>query len=116
MGATACTPPFRPFWPSFTASSPAPARGGLATYIPELTKADPEWFGICLVTMDGVAYSAGDIDQMFTMQSVSKPFVYATALADRGPQFLIRKVGVEPSGDAFNSISLDPQLVRRSIR
>ena len=84
-------------------------RGGLATYIPELTKADPEWFGICLVTMDGVAYSVGDIDQTFTMQSISKPFVYATALADRGPQFLIRKVGVEPSGDAFNSISLDPQ-------
>ena len=84
-------------------------RGGLATYIPELTKADPEWFGICLVTMDGVAYSVGDIDRMFTMQSISKPFVYATALADRGPQFLIRKVGVEPSGDAFNSISLDPQ-------
>ena len=84
-------------------------RGGLATYIPELTKADPEWFGICLVTMDGVAYAAGDDDRMFTMQSVSKPFVYATALADRGPQFLIRKVGVEPSGDAFDSISLDPQ-------
>src|SRR6185369_8505311 len=38
-------------------------RGGLATYIPELTKADPEWFGICLVTMDGVAYSVGDTGQ-----------------------------------------------------
>ena len=84
-------------------------RGGLAGYIPELTKADPEWFGICLVTMDGVAYSVGDTGQTFTMQSVSKPFVYATALADRGPQFLSDKVGVEPSGDAFNSISLDPQ-------
>ena len=84
-------------------------RGGLAGYIPELTKADPEWFGICLVTMDGVAYSVGDTGQTFTMQSVSKPFVYATALADRGPRFLSDKVGVEPSGDAFNSISLDPQ-------
>ena len=84
-------------------------QGKLATYIPELTKADPQWFGICLVTMDGVAYSVGDTDQMFTIQSVSKPFVYATALADRGQQFVAGKVGVEPSGDAFNSISLHSQ-------
>ena len=47
--------------------------------------------------------------QLFTMQSISKPFVYATALADRGQPFVSGKVGVEPSGDAFNSISLDPQ-------
>ncbi len=84
-------------------------RGALANYIPELANADPQWFGICLVTMDGVAYSVGDTDQLFTMQSISKPFVYATALADRGEQFVTSKVGVEPSGDAFNSISLDPQ-------
>jgi glutaminase len=85
------------------------SRGALATYIPELANADPQWFGICLVTLDGVAYSVGDTEPMFTMQSISKPFVYATALADRGQQLLASKVGVEPSGDAFNSISLDPQ-------
>ena len=84
-------------------------RGALANYIPELANADPHWFGICLVTMDGVAYSVGDTDQLFTMQSISKPFVYATALADRGEQFVTSKVGLEPSGEAFNSISLDPQ-------
>jgi len=84
-------------------------RGELASYIPELAKADPQWFGICVVTMDGVAYSVGDTEQLFTVQSISKPFVYATALADRGQPFVARKVGVEPSGDAFNSISLDPQ-------
>jgi glutaminase len=83
--------------------------GELASYIPELTKADPEWFGICLVTLDGVAYSVGDAGQQFTIQSISKPFVYATALADQGRDFVLAKVGVEPSGDAFNSISLDPQ-------
>lgn len=85
------------------------ASGELASYIPELTKADPEWFGICLVTVDGVAYQVGDADQPFTIQSISKPFVYATALADQGRDRVLRKVGVEPSGDAFNSISLDPQ-------
>lgn len=83
--------------------------GELASYIPELTKADPDWFGICLVTMDGVAYCVGDSDQLFTIQSISKPFVYGTALADRGREFVGGKVGVEPSGDAFNSISLNPQ-------
>jgi glutaminase len=83
--------------------------GQVASYIPELTKADPAWFGICLVTMDGVAYSVGDADQSFTIQSISKPFVYAAALADRGREAVGRKVGVEPSGDAFNSISLNPQ-------
>ena len=84
-------------------------QGSVATYIPELAKADPDRFGICLVTMDGVAYGAGDTEPLFTIQSISKAFVYATALADRGRAFLETKVGVEPSGDAFNSISLDPQ-------
>lgn len=83
--------------------------GAVASYIPELTKADPGWFGVCLVSLDGVAYCAGDADQTFTIQSISKAFVYATALADRGREEVLRKVGVEPSGDAFNSISLDPQ-------
>jgi glutaminase len=83
--------------------------GELANYIPELTKADPSWFSICLVTMDGAVYSTGDSAQKFTIQSISKPFVYATALADRGVKFVAGKVGVEPSGDAFNSISLDPK-------
>jgi glutaminase len=84
-------------------------RGEVATCIPELAKANPQWFGLCLVTMDGAAYSVGDTEQAFTLQSISKPFVYATALADRGQQLIAGKVGVEPSGDAFNSISLDPQ-------
>ena len=83
--------------------------GEVASYIPELTRAKPEWLGICIVTMDGTAYSVGDSEQLFTIQSISKPFVYATALADRGRDFVARRVGVEPSGDAFNSISLHPQ-------
>ncbi|UCV24341.1 glutaminase A [Ferribacterium limneticum] len=83
--------------------------GELANYIPELSKADPDWFGISIVTMDGVIYSTGDSEQKFTIQSISKPFVYASALADRGVDFVMGKVGVEPSGDAFNSISLNPK-------
>jgi glutaminase len=83
--------------------------GTVATYIPELAKADPELFGICVVTTDGYLYAVGDSDVPFTMQSVSKAAVYAAALADRGRDRVLKKVGVEPSGEAFNSISLDPQ-------
>jgi glutaminase len=83
--------------------------GSIASYIPELAKADPDLFGICVVTTDGYLYAVGDGDVPFTMQSVSKPAVYAAALADRGRDAVLSKVGVEPSGEAFNSISLDPQ-------
>ena len=83
--------------------------GAVANYIPELAKADPDSFGICIVTADGYTYEVGDCDHEFTMQSVSKPAVYAAALADQGRDGVLRKVGVEPSGEAFNSISLDPQ-------
>src|SRR6266704_3272573 len=83
--------------------------GAVTTYIPELAKADPNWFGICVVTTDGYAYAVGDSEVPFTIQSVSKPAIYAAALADRGRGPVLRKVGVEPSGEAFNSISLNPQ-------
>ena len=83
--------------------------GVVADYIPELAKAAPDSFGICIVTADGYVYEVGDCDHEFTMQSVSKPAVYAAALADQGREAVSRKVGVEPSGEAFNSISLDPQ-------
>jgi glutaminase len=83
--------------------------GTVTAYIPELAKSDPDWFGICVVTTDGYVYAVGDSEVPFTIQSVSKPAVYAAALADRGRAAVLRKVGVEPSGEAFNSISLDPQ-------
>jgi glutaminase len=82
--------------------------GQVATYIPELAKANPDWFGICLVTASGSVYDIGDFLQPFTIQSISKPFVYGLALEDNGRAAVLRKVGVEPTGDAFNSISLDP--------
>lgn len=47
-----------------------------------------------------------DSDQPFTIQSISKPFVYGLVLDDRGTEYVLSKVGVEPSGDAFNAISL----------
>ncbi|MEY2407622.1 MAG: glutaminase [Verrucomicrobiota bacterium] len=82
--------------------------GKVATYIPELAKANPDWFGICLVTATGSVYEVGDTQQPFTIQSISKPFVYGMALEDLGRSAVLAKVGAEPTGDAFNSISLEP--------
>jgi len=82
--------------------------GRVATYISELAKANPDWFGICIATTDGQVYEAGDTRVPFTIQSISKPFTYGLALEDRGRDALLEKIGVEPTGDAFNSISLAP--------
>ncbi len=86
--------------------------GEVAAYIPELTKADPRWFGIAVATTDGHVYEVGDTRQAFTIQSISKPFVYALALHDHGRDAVLGKIGVEPSGDAFNSISLNRESGR----
>lgn len=80
--------------------------GDVADYIPELSKADSRDFGIVLVTTDGQIYAVGEWEREFTIQSISKAFVYATALADKGEDQVLKKVYVEPTGDAFNSISL----------
>ena len=81
--------------------------GGVADYIPELAKVDPELFGVSLTTCDGQVYAAGDSNAPFTIQSVSKTFVYACALERFGRDRVLRRVGVEPTGDAFNAIVLD---------
>jgi glutaminase len=86
--------------------------GAVADYIPELTKADPDWFGVCLVTVDGQRFEFGDAEQAFTIQSISKPFVYGMALEAHGREKTLTKIGVEPSGDAFNSIELEARTHR----
>jgi glutaminase len=80
--------------------------GAAANYIPELSKANPAHFGISLATIDGHVYEAGDSAVEFTIQSISKAFVFALALEIVGPERVEAKIGVEPSGEAFNSIRL----------
>ncbi len=82
--------------------------GEVASYIPELAAASPEWFGITLVTADGTIYEVGDTRHEFTIQSISKPLTYALALEAMGEEDVRRHVDVEPSGEAFNSITLQP--------
>lgn len=83
-------------------------RGSLPDYIPELTKADPAHFGVALATLDGHIYDIGESAVPFTIQSISKAFVFALALETAGPERLEASIGVEPSGDAFNAIRLRP--------
>ena len=81
--------------------------GAVADYIPELAVADPDVFGIALSTVDGRTYSVGDDEREFSIQSVSKPFAYAAALTDRGLERVAQTVGIEPSGEAFDELSLE---------
>ena len=80
--------------------------GQVATYIPELGKANPDHFGICLIATDGRTFEAGDCDAPFTIQSISKPFAFGLAVEELGADNVLQRVSVEPSGDAFNSIEL----------
>jgi glutaminase len=82
--------------------------GVLADYIPQLSRADPGLFGLVLESHDGDAYSAGDAAAEFTIQSISKPFVYALAVEALGLDAVLARVGAEPSGEPFNAISLEP--------
>ncbi len=83
--------------------------GKHASYIPELEKVPPHLFGVSLATVDGYAYDLGDARYPFTIQSISKPFVYGLALADHGAEAVMAKVGVAPTGDSFNSIIFDEE-------
>ena len=86
--------------------------GEVATYIPELADVDADGFGASVVSVHGRVHSAGGADRPFTIQSVSKPFVYALAISELGLDEVHRHVGFEPSGEPFNAISLEPETGR----
>lgn len=79
-------------------------KGAVATYIPELGKVDPHQLGICLYPLTGEKICLGDYNVRFTMQSVSKVLMLIVALELCGIKGVFRKVGAEPSGEAFNSL------------
>ncbi len=81
--------------------------GVVASYIPQLGTADPSWFGIAVATVDGAVYEAGDTRLEFTIQSISKPLTFAMALEAHG-EVVRERIGVEPTGEAFNAIELEP--------
>jgi len=105
----ALKPPLLRFLTACHADFANESGGNVADYIPELGKADPDHFGISLATLDGHVYEVGDSRIPFTIQSMSKPFVFALALDTLGASRVESAIGVEPSGDPFNSIRLNAE-------
>lgn len=90
--------------------------GKVASYIPELIKANPDALGISIVTLDGEEYFAGDYDTKFSIQSISKIISLMLALIDNGRDRVFSKVGVEPTADAFNSIiNLETKKIQKPL-
>ncbi|HLS45720.1 MAG TPA: glutaminase A [Ornithinicoccus sp.] len=87
--------------------------GGEVFRVPEaLATADPDSLAVAICSTDGVLSVAGDADRKFTIQSVSKAFVYALALQEHGIDGVLERVDVEPSGEAYNVISVEPESNR----
>ncbi len=83
---------------------PAVELGEPASYIPELGKVDKRQLGVCVRTLDGGRFCAGDAQVRFSIQSISKVISLAAALERCGFETVFSQVGMEPSGDAFNSL------------
>lgn len=78
--------------------------GKNADYIPALAKVDSNFFGIGLVTVDGQVSTVGDVDQLFSIQSISKVFTMAEVMQESGDDVVLNGVGVDATGQVFNSI------------
>lgn len=89
--------------------------GKNADYIKELANVDPKIFGIALVTTDGTVYTKGDIQSMVSIQSVSKAFVAAQVIEEMGHQAMQDKIGVDATGQVFNSINAVEQARGKEI-
>ncbi len=78
--------------------------GANADYIPALAKVDPNLYGIALVTPEGEVYTAGDVNSEVSIQSISKVFTMALVMDEQGPDAIFNNMGVDATGQVFNSI------------
>lgn len=88
--------------------------GKLADYIPELTKANPDDFGIFIISGDKRVSKAGDYSKQFTIQSIVKPILLLLALMDNGIECVKNHVGVEATGKPFDAINYSEQKLLSS--
>lgn len=88
-------------------------KGRVAKYIPELAKADPSDFGICIYEGGGVYHFVGDYNKKFTAQSLIKPIILLAALIDRGIGQVEHIVGVEPTGKPFDAFNYSDRALKR---
>ncbi|MBK8550495.1 MAG: glutaminase A [Ignavibacteria bacterium] len=89
--------------------------GANADYIKELANVDPNIFGIALVTTDGQVYTMGDIESMVSIQSVSKVFTMAKVIEELGYEAVEDKIGVDATGEVFNSITAVERMRGKEI-
>jgi len=92
--------------------------GANADYIPALARVDSKLFGIALVTTDGRVHVIGDSEALFSIQSVSKIFTLALVMQSLGPEAIVEKIGVDATGQRFNSImaiEMNPQRTVNSL-
>src|SRR6188474_878016 len=78
--------------------------GKNADYIPALAKVDPNIYGVALVTTDGHVYTKGDVASEVSIQSISKVFTMAKVIEEQGPEAIANNMGVDATGQVFNSI------------
>jgi glutaminase len=109
MNAAASSSPVTSYLERLIARHANDDSGAVADYIPDLANADPDHFAISIVTVDGAGYAAGDATHQFSIQSISKPLTFGLALEEKGEEYVGKHIGVEPTGDAFNSITLSPK-------
>ena len=83
-------------------------KGAVADYIPALSRANPDDFGLAVMSVRGRLHAAGDAEKPFTIQSISKTFAFCLALQCAGYRAVSSRVGFEPSGDAFNATEVLP--------
>ena len=81
--------------------------GNVASYIPQFARVDPEQYGISICTVDGQRLNIGDTNVDFTVQSCTKVINYGNALEELGTEKVHHFVGREPSGQAFNELTLN---------
>ncbi|WP_170236171.1 glutaminase A [Marihabitans asiaticum] len=86
---------------------------GTVHQVPQaLAEADPDLLAACLCTTEGSLFAAGNVDHELTVQSVAKAFVYALAIEEHGVEEVLARVDVEPSGEAFDVLSVEPETKR----
>lgn len=86
--------------------------GKISRAIPLPAGISADTFAVCAVTLDGQQHGAGDVDAPLTLQSIAKPFVFGMALEDHGPEFVRRRIGVEPTGSAFDRLIPHDEISR----
>jgi glutaminase len=79
--------------------------GENAQYIPALAAADRDAFGLVAITVEGEVLARGNADQVFAIMSAAKPFTLSLLMNQQGPDTVVKKIGVEPTGLPFNALA-----------